>query len=205
MARTIIKKGKTVEEAISLALAELELDVENADVEVLGTDEEDFSVVKVTEHIADETKISAFIKEVMAYLGVDGDVNFSYPDDETIKIDITGSNISSMIGKRGDVVYAISYLSNIIVNKDKTTFKRIVVDCENYRANKEKKLIDLANSTAARVCKYRRPIQLSPMPAAERRIIHTALQSNRMVETESFGVEPQRCVVVRLRPYTKVI
>ena len=141
----------------------------------------------------------------MAYLGVDGDVNFSYPDDETIKIDITGSNISSMIGKRGDVVYAISYLSNIIVNKDKTTFKRIVVDCENYRANKEKKLIDLANSTAARVCKYRRPIQLSPMPAAERRIIHTALQSNRMVETESFGVEPQRCVVVRLRPYTKVI
>ena len=141
----------------------------------------------------------------MSYLGVEGDLEFSYPDDETIKIDITGNNISSMIGKRGDVVYAISYLSNIIVNKDKTAFKRVIVDCENYRASKEKKLIDLANSTAARVCKYRRPIQLPPMPAAERRIIHTALQTNRMVETESFGVEPQRCVVIRLRPYTKVI
>ncbi|MBQ7445154.1 MAG: Jag N-terminal domain-containing protein [Clostridia bacterium] len=204
MARTVIKKGNTVEEAINLALAELELDLENADVEVLGN-EDQYSVVKVTEHIADEAKISSFIKEVMAYLGVEGDLSFSYPDEETIKVDITGSNISSMIGKRGDVVYAISYLSNIIVNKDKTVFKRIVVDCENYRANKEKKLIDLANSTAARVCKYRRPIQLPPMPAAERRIIHTVLQSNRMVETESFGVEPQRCVVIRLRPYTKVI
>ncbi|MBO4262075.1 MAG: KH domain-containing protein [Clostridia bacterium] len=204
MARTTIKKAKTVEEAISLALEELEIDVESADVEVLGNEDE-YSVVKVTEHIADETKISAFLKEIMSYLGVEGDLEFSYPDDETIKIDITGNNISSMIGKRGDVVYAISYLSNIIVNKDKTAFKRVIVDCENYRASKEKKLIDLANSTAARVCKYRRPIQLPPMPAAERRIIHTALQTNRMVETESFGVEPQRCVVIRLRPYTKVI
>lgn len=204
MARTTIKKAKTVEEAISLALEELEIDIENADVEVLGN-EDTFSVVKVTEHIADETKISAFLKEVMSYLGVEGEVTYTYPDDETIKIDISGTNISSMIGKRGDVVYAISYLSNIIVNKDKSTFKRIIVDCENYRASKEKKLIDLANSTAARVCKYRRPIQLPPMPAAERRIIHTALQTNRMVETESFGVEPQRCVVIRLRPYTKVI
>ncbi len=204
MARTIIKKGKTVEEAISLALTELQLDIENADVEVLGNEDE-FSVVKVTEHISDETKISVFLKEVMSYLGVEGEPSFSYPDEETIKIDIAGDNISSMIGKRGDVVYAVSYLANIIVNKDKTVFKRVIVDCENYRANKEKKLIDLANSTAARVCKYRRPIQLPPMPAAERRIIHTALQSNRMVETESFGVEPQRCVVIRLRPYTKVI
>ena len=204
MARTTIKKAKTVEEAISLALEELEIDVESADVEVLGNEDE-YSVVKVTEHIADETKISAFLKEIMSYLGVEGDLEFSYPDDETIKIDITGNNISSMIGKRGDVVCASSYLSNIIVNKDKTAFKRVIVDCENYRASKEKKLIDLANSTAARVCKYRRPIQLPPMPAAERRIIHTALQTNRMVETESFGVEPQRCVVIRLRPYTKVI
>ncbi len=204
MARTTIKKAKTVEEAISLALEELEIDIESADVEVLGN-EDDFSVVKVTEHISDETKLSAFLKEIMSYLGVEGEIVFSYPDEETIKIDITGSNVSGVIGKRGDVLYAISYLSNIIVNKDKSAFKRVIVDCENYRTTKEKKLIDLANSTAARVCKYRRPIQLPPMPAAERRIIHTALQSNRMVETESFGVEPQRCVVIRLRPYTKVI
>ena len=120
-------------------------------------------------------------------------------------MDVSGENVSGLIGKRGDVLYAISYLCNVVVNRDKETYKRIIVDCENYRVNKEKKLIDLANTTAARVCKYRRPIQLQPMPAAERRIIHTALQNNHMVETESFGVDPQRCVVVRLKPYTKVI
>ena len=152
-----------------------------------------------------ETKIKSLIDTVIGYLGSDGRLDFSYPDDETIKVDISGENVSALIGKRGDVLYAISYLCNIVVNRDKETYKRVIVDCENYRVNKEKKLIDLANSTAARVCKYRRPIQLQPMPAAERRIIHTALQNNHMVETESFGVEPQRCVVVRLKPYTKVI
>ena len=204
MVRSIIKKGQTVEDAIALALEELDLDIDNADVEILGN-EDSLSVVKVTEHIKDETKIKALIDTVIGYLGSDGRLDFSYPDDETIKVDISGGNVSSLIGKRGDVLYAISYLCNIVVNRDKETYKRVIVDCENYRVNKEKKLIDLANSTAARVCKYRRPIQLQPMPAAERRIIHTALQNNHMVETESFGVEPQRCVVVRLKPYTKVI
>ena len=204
MVRSIIEKGKTVEEAIALALEKLGLDIENADVEILGNEDE-LSVVKVTEHVKDETKIKALIDTVSGYLGSDGNLEFSYPDDETIKVDVSGENVSGLIGKRGDVLYAISYLCNVVVNRDKETYKRIIVDCENYRVNKEKKLIDLANTTAARVCKYRRPIQLQPMPAAERRIIHTALQNNHMVETESFGVDPQRCVVVRLKPYTKVI
>ena len=204
MARSVIKKAKTVEDAIALALEEFNIDIENADVEILGN-ENDLSVVKVTEHITDEAKIKSFLDTVMSYLNADGTVRFSYPDEETIKVDITGENVRGLIGKRGDAIYAISYLSNILVNRDKDVYKRVIVDCENYRANKEKKLIDLANSTAARVCKYRRPIQLPPMPAAERRIVHTALQANRMVETESFGIEPQRCVVVRLKPYTKVI
>jgi len=204
MARSTIKKAKTVEEAINLALEEFGIDIENADVEVLGT-EDSLSVVKVTEHITDESKIRTFLTEVLNYLEADGNLSITYPDDETIKVNITGENVSSVIGKRGDSLYAISYLTNIIVNKDKEVYKRVIVDCEDYRQNKEQKLIELANATAAKVCKYRRPIQLQPMPAAERRIIHAALQSNRMVETESFGVEPQRCVVVRLKPYTKVI
>lgn len=204
MARSVIKKGKTVEEAIALALEELNLDIDNVNVEVLGN-EDDLSVVKISEHISDEVKISAFLDKVMEHIGADGTYDITKPDDETIKVDVHGENVSGLIGKRGDTLYAVSYLCNIIVNKEKENFKKVIVDCENYRANKEQKLIELANATAARVCKYRRPIQLQPMPAAERRIVHAALQSNRMVETESFGVEPQRCVVVRLKPYTKVI
>ncbi len=204
MARSVIKKGKTVEEAIEMALSELGLDIENVNVEVLGN-EDDLSVVKISEHISDEAKITAFMDLIMGYIGADGSFEITNPDDETIKVDVSGENVSGIIGKRGDTLYAVSYLSNIIVNKDKENFKKVIVDCEGYRAKKEQKLVDQANAAAARVCKYRRPVQLPPMPAAERRIIHATLQSNRMVETESFGVEPQRCVVVRLKPYTKVI
>ena len=204
MARSIIAKGATVEEAIESGLKELSLDNENADVEVLGN-EEDLFVIKVTEHISDDSKISAFMNLTLDYIGADGTFDITKPDDEIIKVDVSGEDVSNLIGKRGDTLYAVSYLSNIIVNKGKEKFKKVIVDCENYRAKKEKKLVELANAKAAQVCKYRKTIQLQPMPAAERRIIHETLQSNRMVETESYGSEPNRCVVIRLKPYTKVI
>ena len=204
MIRSIIKKGKSAEEAIEQGLAELGIDIENANVEILGT-EDSLSVVKITEHISDEKKIGDFLETVMEYIGAEGELNISHPDEETIKVNVTGEKSSGLIGKRGDTLYAISYLANVIVNKDKEVYKRVIVDCEDYRIRKEEKLVELANDTAAKVCKFRRPVQLQPMPAAERRIIHATLQNNKMVETESFGVEPQRCVVVRLKPYTKVI
>lgn len=205
MARSIIKKANTVEEAIDMALQEFNLDIDNVDVEVLGN-EDSFSVVKVTEHIKDETKVAALLDNFLKYIGVEATMDFSKPDDETIKVDISGENLSGVIGKSGDTLYALSYLCSVAVNKDRVAnFKKVIVDCEHYRENKKQKLIDLANSTAERVCKYRRPIQMKPMPAAERKIVHEALQANRLVETESYGVEPARCVVVRLKPYTKVI
>ena len=122
MARSVIKKAKTVEDAIALALEEFNIDIENADVEILGN-ENDLSVVKVTEHITDEAKIKSFLDTVMSYLNADGTVRFSYPDEETIKVDITGENVSGLIGKRGDAIYAISYLSNILVNRDKDVYR----------------------------------------------------------------------------------
>lgn len=204
MARSIIAKGATVEEAIANGLSELALEIENVNVEVLGN-EENLFVIKLTEHISDDSKIKEFMDLVLDYVNADGTYEITKPDDETIKVDVSGEDVSCLIGKRGDTLYAVSYLSNIIVNRDKETFKKVLVDCENYREKKEKKLVELANTKAAQVCKYRKTIQLPPMPAAERRIIHATLQSNRMVETESYGNEPNRCVVIRLKPYTKVI
>lgn len=204
MERSTIAKGATVEEAIENGLTELGLDIENANVEILGN-EEDLFVIKVTEHISDDMKIKSFMDLVLDYVGAKGTYEITKPDDETIKVDVSGEDVSNLIGKRGDTLYAVSYLSNIIVNRNKENFKKVIVDCENYREKKEKKLVELANSKAALVCKYRKTIQLPPMPAAERRIIHTTLQSNKMVETESYGNEPNRCVVIRLKPYTKVI
>ena len=212
MARSVIKEGKTIEEALELALAELGIELEDADVEIL--DEGSKAVlgifggkgakVQVTEHVADTKKITAFIDSLLGVLGMEAKIEIK-EDAEKIYVDIYGDNVGVLIGKHGETLYAISYLSNLMINKGKEVYKRVVVDVEHYRQQREAALIEMANKAAARVMKYKRPVQLQPMPATERRIIHAALQMNRQVETESRGEEPNRCVVVKLRPYTKVI
>ena len=212
MARSVIKEGKTVDEAIGLALAELGIELEDADVEIL--DEGSKAVlgifggkgakVQVTEHVADTKKITAFIESLLGVLGMEARIEIK-EDAEKIYVDIYGDNVGVLIGKHGETLYAISYLSNLMINKGREVYKRVVVDVEHYRQQREAALIEMANRAAERVMRYKRPVQLQPMPATERRIIHAALQMNRQVETESRGEEPNRCVVVKLRPYTKVI
>ena len=92
---------------------------------------------------------------------------------------------------------------SIIVNTGKDEFKRVYIDVEDYRKHREKTLISIAERAASRVTKYKRPVSLDPMPAYERKIIHSALQSNRNVVTESQGIEPNRCVIVKTKPYVK--
>ena len=115
----------------------------------------------------------------------------------------TGNDVSHLIGRHGESLYAINYIASILVNKGKDDFKRVCIDVEDYRKHREENLIAMANRAASRVAKYKRPVSLDPMPAYERRIIHSALQSNRNVVTESQGVEPNRCVIVKTRPYVK--
>ena len=91
-------------------------------------------------------------------------------------------------------------LAGIKVDED---YKRVYIDIEDYRKHREETLVSIANRAASRVAKYKRPVSLDPMPAYERRIIHSTLQSNRNVVTESQGIEPNRCVIVKTRPYVK--
>ena len=212
MARSVIKEGKTVDEAISLALSELCIDLEDADVEIL--DEGSKAVlgifggkgarVQITEHITDTKKINAFLEKLLEVTGVAAKIEIKEEADK-IYVDIYGENVGALIGRHGEALYAISYLANLMINKGRENYKRVIVDAEHYRKQREDALIAMAERAAERVIRYKRPIQLQPMPATERRIIHAALQSNRQVETESRGEEPNRCVVVKLRPYTKEI
>lgn len=212
MARSVIKEGKNVDEAIALAIAELGIELEDADVEIL--DEGSKAVlgifggkgarVQVTEHITDTKKITAFLEAMLAVIGTEATIETREEADK-IYVDINGENVGALIGKHGDTLYAVSYLANLMINKDRDNYKRVIVDVGNYREQREAVLVSMANKAAERVMRYKRPVQLHPMPAAERRIVHAALQSNRMVETESIGEDPNRCVVVKIRPYTKVI
>ena len=120
-----------------------------------------------------------------------------------IKVNISGNDVSHLIGRHGDSLYAINYLASILINKGKEDYKRVYIDVEDYRKHREENLVAMANRAASRVAKYKRPVSLDPMPAYERRIIHSALQSNRNVVTESQGIEPNRCVIVKTRPYVK--
>ncbi len=212
MARSVIKEGKNVDEAIALAIAELGIELEDADVEileegskaVLGIFGGKGAKVQVTEHVTDTKKINAFLEAMLDVIGIEARIETREESDK-IFVDVYGENVGALIGKHGDTLYAISYLANLIINKGRENYKRVVVDVEHYREQREEVLVSMANKAAERVMRYKRPVQMQPMPAAERRIVHATLQANRMVETESTGEEPNRCVVVKIRPYTKVI
>lgn len=217
MANFVEKEAKTVDEAIRLALDELNIELEDADVEILeegskaklGIFGGKGAKVKVTVNIPDTKIVGNFLDEIINRSKGEEDYPKYIITEETeegtsvIKVQISGNDVSHLIGRHGETLYAINYIANLLINKNKEDFKRVYIDVENYRKHREETLISIANRTADRVVKYKRPVSLDPMPASERRIIHAALQGNRNVITESQGVEPNRSVVVKIKPYVK--
>jgi spoIIIJ-associated protein len=217
MPKFVEKEAKTIDEAIQLALEELNIDLEDAQVDILeegskaklGIFGGKGAKVRVTVNIPDTKIIANFLDEIInRSRGEDDYPKYVITEEndegmQVIKVSISGNDVSHLIGRHGDSLYAINYLASILVNKGKYEYKRVYIDVENYRKHREETLVSIANRAASRVTKYKRPVSLDPMPANERRIIHSALQSNRNVVTESQGVEPNRCVVVKTRPYVK--
>ncbi|NLN03931.1 MAG: protein jag [Clostridiaceae bacterium] len=207
MAKSVEKSGRTVDEAINAALAELNIDLEDAEVDileegskaVLGLFGGKEARVRVTENKPDSKVLREFLDLVVDTMGVEVSMNIEN-DEDALRANIYGDDVSFLIGRHGDTLQALNYLSNLIINKEKETYRRVIVDVEDYRKKREESLRSLANRTAAKVVKYRRPVSLEPMQAYERRIIHTELQNHDYVETVSQGEEPNRCVTVRLKP-----
>ncbi|HHT92643.1 MAG TPA: RNA-binding cell elongation regulator Jag/EloR [Clostridia bacterium] len=207
MAKSVEKSGRTVDEAINAALAELNIDLEDAEVDIL--DEGSKAVlglfggkearVRVTENKPDSKVLREFLGIVVDTMDVEVRLNIENNED-ALRADIYGEDVAFLIGRHGDTLQALNYLSNLIINKEKENYRRVIVDVEDYRKKKEENLRSLANRTAAKVVRYRRPVSLDPMQAYERRIIHTELQNHEYVETVSQGEEPNRCVTVRLKP-----
>ena len=217
MPEFVEKEAKTIDEAIQLALDELNIDLEDAKVDILEEGSKaKFGIfggkgarVRVTVNISDTKKVANFLDEIINRSRSEEDYpKYVITEEEqdgvkVIKVMITGNDVSHLIGRHGDSLYAINYLASIIVNKGKDEFKRVYIDVEDYRKHREETLISIAERAASRVTKYKRPVSLDPMPAYERKIIHSALQSNRNVVTESQGIEPNRCVIVKTKPYVK--
>jgi len=117
----------------------------------------------------------------------------------SVDVTISGERMGLIIGKRGDTLDAIQYLTSLYVNKEKNSYIKVNIDTEGYRARREKTLIQLAHSLERRVVREGRAITLEPMSPNERRIIHAALQGNDEIQTYSVGEEPNRKVVVSLK------
>jgi spoIIIJ-associated protein len=143
----------------------------------------------------------AVLEELLRLMGVPGTVEIAMGT-ETSKLNVTGSDLGVLIGRRGEKLASLQHLVNLIVAKREGQWNRIAVDVENYRGRREDQLRDVADRAAKRVIQSGKIIQLEPMPALERRIVHLALVENPNVRTQSVGVEPNRRIVVL--PATKV-
>ena len=139
-----------------------------------------------------------FLREVTDEMGLSLDIT-AKEGEETLYINIQGKDSGTIIGKRGQTLDAIQYLTSLVVNKDREKYMRVVIDAENYRAKREKTLEALAQRLASKVVKTRRSVKLEPMNPYERKVIHSTLQSNPKVVTRSEGQDPYRRVIIELK------
>ena len=139
-----------------------------------------------------------FLREVTDEMGLSLDIT-AKEGEETLYINIQGKDSGTIIGKRGQTLDAIQYLTSLVVNKDREKYMRVVIDAENYRAKREKNMEALAQRLASKVVKTRRSVKLEPMNPYERKVIHSTLQSNPKVVTRSEGQDPYRRVIIELK------
>ena len=203
--KEIIKKGKTVDEAINIALEEAGVLRENVEIEVLsegnkgifgiGSKEAEVKII-IKENCAGDIA-KDFVENVLKKLNMAANVDVNC-DEDRVNIDISGENMGIIIGRRGETLSSLQYLTNLVVNRKVEDYIKVSIDTENYKQKREEALIKLAHKTAEKVIKYRRSFTLEPMNPYERKVIHSALQENEQISTYSTGSEPARRVVVAL-------
>ncbi|HOO48806.1 MAG: RNA-binding cell elongation regulator Jag/EloR [Saccharofermentanaceae bacterium] len=223
MEKIITKTGKTVDEAIEAALSELGVSKEEASIEVISEPKSGLlgigqkqAEVKVTANVEEneevvyygddenfegdavseaEDQAVAFVAEVLSGIGIHGNMD-SYREDDDIFISVTGADCGSAIGRHGETLEAISYMTNLVANKNSENRVRVHIDIGGYRKHREQVLTGLANKAAFKAKKTGRSVAMEAMNPAERRIVHSFLQNVSGVSTHSEGEEPERRVIV---------
>lgn len=144
----------------------------------------------------DYAAIRTFLTGLLERMGVSADMEISPRENGGVNVNLSGSGMGAIIGRRGETLDAIQHLTNYVVNRGSETHMHISVDAECYRSKREESLTHLAEKMAEKAIKYKRSMALEPMNSYERHVIHTALQNYEGVSTSSTGVEPNRRVVV---------
>ena len=155
-------------------------------------------VFDYSEELAKELPAGRFLSELLEKMGVQARV-FAANTDNGLRLRIDADSMGLLIGRRGETLDALQYLTSLYVNKGSEDYIRVTLDTENYRAKREEALRRLANRMANRAIKTGRKVVMEPMNPYERRILHSALQQNDAVTTHSEGEEPNRHVVITLK------
>ena len=142
--------------------------------------------------------LEKFLRDIAEQMGVDLDFSVK-AGDELVFVEITGKDTGTIIGKRGSTLDAVQCLASYVVNKDSDKYIRVILDAENYRAKREKTLVNLANRLAGKVERTGRPTTLEPMNPYERKVIHCTLQNHPSVKTRSEGKDPYRKVIIETK------
>ena len=171
-----------------------------------GEHKRDFAESSLNIEVVDKSKLQDveehealdFLKDITEKMGLN--LGFSVKaGDDVVYIEMDGKDSGTIIGKRGQTLDSIQYLTSLVINKDRDKYIKVVIDAENYRAKRQKTLEQLANRLAAKVVKTKKYVRLEPMNPYERKIIHATLQQNPDVSTRSEGEEPYRRVVIELK------
>ena len=201
--KKIEKTAKSVEDAKALALSELGIDEADAIVEVLdeggkggflGLVSKD-ARVQVTALDENAVVAKTFLSQVFDAMGMDVSIK-AKSGAESLNVEMSGDHMGVVIGKRGDTLDALQYLTSLVVNHESDERVRVILDTENYREKREAALLSLAKKLADKVSRTGKKHTLEPMNPYERRIIHSSLQANDKVTTFSVGEDPYRKLVI---------
>ncbi len=199
--------AKTVDDAITEACQKFSVTSDKLEYEVVDEGSAGFlgigsraAVIKARVKSSIQDVARSFLQDVFEAMGLTVVVDMKYDEiDHFMDIDLKGDEMGVLIGKRGQTLDSLQYLTSLVVNKDIDNYIRVKVDTENYRKRRKDTLENLAKNIAFKVKRTKRPVSLEPMNPYERRIIHSALQNDRYVVTHSEGDEPFRRVVVTLK------
>lgn len=208
MLTVVEKTGKSIEEALAAALTELNVNEDCVEYEVIDMPKKGFlgfignkpAKIKVSVKKVSSIEVAIkFLQDIFTSMKIDVKIETVKNADDYV-CNLHGEDLGILIGKHGQTLDALQYLTNLAANKDMNEAKiRITLDVENYRKRRQETLCRLANHLADKVKRFGDKIVLEPMNRHERKIIHTALQDDRRILTYSDGEEPYRKVVIALK------
>lgn len=199
--------AKNVDDAITQATVQLGITSDQLEYEVLNKGSTGFlgigsknAVIKARKKFSIDENVVEFLSSIFDAMKMEVEILVAVNEEEhIIEVELKGDDMGILIGKRGQTLDSLQYLTNLAINKHSDEYYKVKIDTEDYRKRRKETLENLAKNIAYKVKRTKRPVSLEPMNPFERRIIHSALQNDRYVTTHSEGDEPYRHVVVTLK------